>query len=136
MKAYQKNSKKRKHKKKILCRRCNKEIRIKNDLVVSNTLFLCSPLHSSCYGKKFKGLNIGSYSYPVNSLNFGIFTFVSILVSLMLIFITLIMGFSLERSPENTGTFWGALILTIISFMPLKLRIESLIRFETRLPKR
>lgn len=129
MKAYPKASAK------VVCHDCKDLIESNDDLVVLTKWFSCIPVHAACYGKSIKKFFRGR---PVNSGRYSLFVGVASFFGTYLALTSLFLIPDVIKnlpSPYAIGSFLMLLLLTGICFIPLKIRIDSIKKYEKPLPK-
>lgn len=74
--------------KKIICNKCYGEIENKNNLLTTFKFFKIVPYHSKCYSEELKSLNTFVISNkPINGMGSNIFTIITTVLALILIFL-------------------------------------------------
>lgn len=132
MKAYPKRASE------VVCLDCKKAITSNDDLIVVNKGLSCAPLHAACYGKsmrpflRYKAIN--GWYYTVLVIFSGAVGFVAFGVSLFFF----VQAIARPNLP-GVGSLWGIgiffILFALIFFFPLKLRMDSIRKYENRLPK-
>jgi hypothetical protein len=106
--------------KEIYCDFCQKQIKVRDDLITAAIMFEVAPFHESCYGTSIKGARTLFISNePINGFSGSAFTVFSMIIAILWAVFT--------EGPMR----W----LSILALIPVGYRLYSYIRYERRLEK-
>ncbi|RIW33974.1 hypothetical protein D3H55_10260 [Bacillus salacetis] len=106
--------------KEIYCDACQKQIKVRDDLITATIMFEVAPFHENCYGTSIKGAKTLFISNePINGFAGSAFTVFSVIIAILWAVFT------------EDAMRW----VSLLALIPVVYRLFSYFRYERHLEK-